>query len=104
MAPQTLSKSDSSRNWTNSHADNLRIVRDKLVELNPGYNVFIYWVHYGSIPSDQLRPDEWVAGTFCSKPSSGWYSYTYSYYVFAEGILTWSGSEAFVAYPDISSC
>ncbi|KAG9571061.1 hypothetical protein KCU71_g731, partial [Aureobasidium melanogenum] len=94
MPPRALDSGEASKTWKDSHEENCRRVRARLLELNPDCNIFIYWSYVQRANVEGLRPNNWVTGTFKSKPPKGWYSYEYTYFVFYEGTIDWDGSSS----------
>lgn len=73
------------------HAENCKRVKERLVELNPGYNIFIYWGATDNAIPQNLT--DWRAGTFTSRSGRFSWGYTYNYFVFQEGEIIWSGKD-----------
>ncbi|KAI9772608.1 MAG: hypothetical protein M1839_002421 [Geoglossum umbratile] len=80
--------------YTGPHVRNCEKAKAKLLELNPGFNVFIYWSIAQSPSTRGMR--DCVQGTFESKFGDRWYTktWTYNYFVFQEGTIIWDGSRS----------
>ncbi|MCJ1387872.1 hypothetical protein MMC18_000715 [Xylographa bjoerkii] len=88
MAPRLLDNNQ--KQFRGNHADNCRKALAQLLDLNPGYNVFVYWSKVQKASSDLV---DWNVGEFHSREDAILaYNYSYSYFVFQEGTITWDGS------------
>lgn len=84
-------KLESNTFFTGPHAANCEKAKTKLLELNPGFNVYIYWSRIQRANIRRMR--DWEMGKFGSQESDSFWSkkWEYDYIVFREGIIIWDG-------------